>query len=224
MFQARKRRSTLRSWSFASYYLFCNNLIRSRNEYDLLSKKHRWSTTKKTKTRNVLIRKMTTTSCRTIIARMSISTRRSNEISRTIYCAEKTNDTFFQNFSKENFWNKIMMIRTLIISSTKEFSICWKKNTFETTWTRTSRNTSTSARRVIESSSWDTNRMICCNRSLFSRNRNKIERWISSSIYHFRNTKKSCTTRCWWWSIVTSSSICTFHQRKREMLKIWRTH
>jgi hypothetical protein len=26
-----------------------------------------------------------------------------NETSRTIYCAEKTNDTFFQNFSKENF-------------------------------------------------------------------------------------------------------------------------
>jgi hypothetical protein len=214
----------LRSWSFASYYLFCNNLIRLRNEYDFLSKKHRWSTTKKTKTRNVLIRKMTTTSCRIIIARMSISIRRSNEISRTIYYAERTNDTFFQNFSKENLWNKIMMIRTLITSNTKEFSICWKANTFETTWTKTSRSTLTSARHVIESSSWNTNRTTCYNRFLFSKNRDKTERWISSQIWHFRNIKESCTIRCWWWSIVISSSICTFHQRKREMLKIWRTH
>jgi hypothetical protein len=179
---------------------------------------------KRTKTRNVLIRKKTTTSCRTIIARMSISTRRSSETSKTIYCVKRTNDTFFQNFSKENFWNKIMMTRTLIISSTKEFSICWEENTSETTWTRTSRNTSTHVRHVIESSSWDINRTICCNRFLFSKNRNKIERWISSQTCHVRNTKKSCTTRCWWWSIVISSSICTFHQRKREMLKIWRTH
>jgi hypothetical protein len=137
MSRAKKRRSTLRSWSFASYYLFCNSLIRSRSEYDLLSKKHRWSTTKKAKARNVLIRKMTTTSCRTIIARMSISTHRSSEISRTIYCAERTNDTFFQNFSKKNFWSKIMMTRTLIISSTKEFSICWKKKYF---WNNMNKN------------------------------------------------------------------------------------
>jgi hypothetical protein len=130
---AKKRRSTLRFWSFASYYLFCNNLIRLRNEYDFLSKKYRWSMTKRTKARNVLIRKKMKTSCRTIIARMSISIRRSNETSRTIYCVEKTNDTFFQNFLKENFWNKSMMIYTLIISSIKEFSICWKENTSETT-------------------------------------------------------------------------------------------
>jgi hypothetical protein len=99
--------------------------------------KHRWSITKKAKTRNVLIRKKTTTSCWTIIARMLISIRRLNETSRTIYCAEKTNDTFFQNFSKKNFWNKIMMIRTLIISSTKEFSICWKKKYF---WNNMNKN------------------------------------------------------------------------------------
>jgi hypothetical protein len=224
MSQTRKRRSTFRFWSFASYYLFCNNLIRLRNEYDFLSKKHRWSMTKKTKTRNVLIRKKTTTSCRTKIARMSISICRSNETSRTIYCAERTNDTFFQKFLKENFWSKIMMTRTLIISSTKEFSICWKENTSETTWTRMSKNTSTSVQHVIESSSWNTNRTICCNRFLFSKNRDKTERWISSQICHFRSTKKSCTIRCWWWSIVISNSICTFHQKKREMLKIWRTH
>jgi hypothetical protein len=127
MSRERKRRSTLRSWSFASYYLFCNSLIRSRSEYDLLSKKHRWSTTKRTKTRNVLIRKMTTTSCRTVIARMSISTRRSNEISKTIYCAERTSDTFFQSFSEKNFWSKITMIRTLIISNTKNFRFVEKK-------------------------------------------------------------------------------------------------
>jgi hypothetical protein len=137
MSRTRKRRSTLRSWSFASYYLFCNNLIRLRSEYDFLSKKHRWSMTKKAKARNVLISKKTTTSCRTVIARMSISIRRSSETSRTIYCAERTSDTFLQNFSKENFWSKIMMTRTLIISSTKEFSICWKENIFETTWART---------------------------------------------------------------------------------------
>jgi hypothetical protein len=224
MSRAKKRCSTLRSWSFASYYLFCNNLIRLRSEYDFLSKKHRWSMTKKTKTRNVLIRKKTTTLCRTIIARMSISIRRSNETSKTIYCAEKTNDTFFRNFSKKNFWNKIMMIRTLIISSTKEFSICWKENIFKTTWTKTSRNTSTFVQHVIESNSWNTNRTICCNYSLFSKNQDEIERWISSQTCHFRSTKKSCTTRCWWWSIVISSSTCTFHQKKREMLKIWRTH
>jgi hypothetical protein len=220
----KKRNSTFRSWSFASYYLFCNNLIRLRNEYDFLSKKHRWIMTKRAKTRNVLIRKKTTTSCQTIIARMSISIRRSNETSRTIYCAERTNDIFFQNFSKKNFWNKIMMTRTLIISSTKEFSICWKKSISETTWARTSKSTSTSVRHVTKSSSWDTNRTICCNRFLFSKNRNKTERWISLQICHFRSTKKSCTIRCWWWSIVISSSTCTFHQKKREMLKTWRTH
>jgi hypothetical protein len=127
MSRAKKRRLTFHFWSFASYYLFCNNLICLRSEYDFLSKKHRWSMTKRTKARNVLIRKKTTTSCQTIIAKMSISIRRSNETSRTIYCVEKTNDTFFQNFSKKNFWSKIMMIRTLIISNTKKFSICWKK-------------------------------------------------------------------------------------------------
>jgi hypothetical protein len=176
MSRTKKRRSMLRSWSFASYYLFCNSLIRLRSEYDLLSKKHRWNMTKKAKARNVLILKKTTTSCRTVIAKMSISTRRSSETSRTIYCAERINDKFFQSFSKENFWNKIMMIHTLIISSTKKLSICWKENTFETTWTRTLRNTSISARHVIESSSWDISRTICCNRSLFSKDRNKIER------------------------------------------------
>jgi hypothetical protein len=224
MSRAKKRRSTLRFWSFASYYLFCNNLIRLRSEYDLLSKKHRWNMTKKMKTRNVLIRKKTMTSCRTIIARMSISIHLLNETSKTIYCVERTNDTFFQSFSKENFWSKIMMTRTLIISSRKKFSICWKENIFETTWTRTSRNTSTSVRHVIESSSWDINRTICCNRSLFSKDRNKIERWILSQTCHSRSTEKSCATRCWWWSIVISNSICTFHQKKREMLKTWRTH
>jgi hypothetical protein len=116
------------------------------------------------------------------------------------------------------------MIRTLIISSTKERSICWKKNTFETTWTKTSKNTSTFIRFVIESSSWNTNRTTCYNRFLSSKDRNKIERWISSSICHSRSTEKSCTIRCWWWSIVISNSICTFHQKKREMSKIWRTH
>jgi hypothetical protein len=221
---AKKRRSTFRSWSFASYYLFCNNLICLRNEYDFLSKKHRWNMTKKTRTRNVLIRKKMTMSCRTIIARMTISIHRLNEISRTIYCVKRTNDTFFQSFSKENFWSKIMMTRTLIISSTKKLSTYWKKNISETTWTKTLRSMSTFIRHVIESNSWNTNRTTCCNRFLFSKNRNKIERWISSLICHSRNIKKSCTTRCWWWSIVISNSICTFHQRKREMLKIWRTH
>jgi hypothetical protein len=221
---AKKRRSTFRSWNFASYYLFCNNLIRLRSEYNFLSKKYRWNMTKRTKTRNVLILIKTTTSYRTIIARMSISILRSNEISRTIYCVERKSDTFFQNFLKENFWNKIMMIRTLIILNTKKRSICWRKNTSETTWTKTSENTSTFIRHVIESSSWNTSCTTCYNRSLFLKNRNKIKRWISSSICHFRNTKKSCTIRCWWWSIIISSSICTFHQRKRKMLKIWRTH
>jgi hypothetical protein len=224
MSQAKKRRSTFRSWSFASFYVFCNNLIRLRSEYDLLSKKHRWSMTKRTKARNVLISIKTTTSYRTIIARMSISMLRSNETSRTIYCAERINDTFFQNFLKENFWSKIMMTRTLIISSTKKRSICWKENTFEITWAKTSKNTSTFVRHVIESSSWNTNRTTCYNRSLFLKNRDKIERWISSSICHSRSIKKSCTIRFWWLSIVISNSICTFHQRKREMSKTWRTH
>jgi hypothetical protein len=130
----------------------------------------------------------------------------------------------FQSFLKKNFWSKIVMICTLIISSTKEFSICWKENTSETTWTRTSKNTSISARYVIESSSWDINRTTCCNRFLFSKNRNKIKRWISSSICHSRSIEKSCMIRCWWWSIVILNSDCKFHQKKREMLKIWRTH
>jgi hypothetical protein len=151
MSRAKKRRLTFRFWSFASYYLFCNNLICLRNKYDLLSKKHRWSMTKRMKARNVLILIKTMTSCWTKIARMSISTRRSNKISRTIYCVEKTNDTFFQNFLKENFWNKIMMIRTLSISSTKKRSTCWKENTSEKSWARTLKNTSTFVRHVIES-------------------------------------------------------------------------
>jgi carbon starvation protein CstA len=141
-------------------------------------------------------KKKMTTSCRIVIARMSISIRRSNEISRTIYCAERTNDTFFQSFSKENFWNKIMTIRTLIISSMRKLSICWKENIFETTWTKTSRNTLTFVRHVIESSSWNTNRTICCNRFSSSKDRDKIERWISSQTCHSRNKKKSCMTRC----------------------------
>ncbi len=136
----------------------------------------------------------------------------------------KKNDTFFKNFSKKNFWNKITMIRTLIISNMKKFSICWKENTSEATWIKTSRSTSTSVWHVIESSSWDTNRTICCNRSLFSKNRDKIEWWISSQICHSRSTKKSCTIRCWWWLIIILNSICIFHQRKLEMLKTWRTH
>jgi hypothetical protein len=127
----------LRFWSFASYYLFCNNLIRLRNEYDFLSKKHRWSTTKKTKTRNVLILIKMMTSYQAIIARMSISIHLSNEISRTIYCVERINDTFLQNFSKKNFWSKIMMTHTLIISNTKKRSICWKKKYF---WNNMNKN------------------------------------------------------------------------------------
>ncbi len=84
--------------------------------------------TKKTKTRNVLILIKTTMSYRTIIARMSISIYRLNERLKTIYYVEKTNDTFFQNFLKKNFWSKIMMIHTLIILNTKKRTICWKKN------------------------------------------------------------------------------------------------
>jgi hypothetical protein len=43
-----------------------------------------------------------------------------NEISRTIYNAERTNDIFLQICLKKNFWNKITMIRMLIISNTKK--------------------------------------------------------------------------------------------------------
>jgi hypothetical protein len=151
--------------------------------------------TKRTKTSNVIIRLNAMTSNRTLFARKSISISLLNEISRTIYCAERINDTFFQNFLKENFWNKIIMIRTLIISNTKKRSICWKKNISETTWTKMLKNTSIFVRLVIESSSWNTNLTICCKLFQFQKIQDKIEQWISSQICYFRSIEISCTIR-----------------------------
>ncbi len=75
---------------------------------------------KKTKTSNVMIWLNATTSNRTLFARKLISTFLLNEISRTIYCAEKTNNIFFQVYLKKNFWSRITMIRMLIISNMKK--------------------------------------------------------------------------------------------------------
>ncbi len=133
---------------------------------------------------------------RMIFVEKSILIRLLNETLRMICCVEKTNDTFFQNFSKESFSSKIMTIHSRSISNTNARWIFWKENISDSTWTKTSKNTSTRVRFVIESRSWDTNRMKCCNFFRFQKIQDKIERWISSSICRFRNIEISCTIRC----------------------------
>jgi hypothetical protein len=109
--------------------------------------------------------------------------------------AKKTNDTFFQNFLKESFSSKIMTIRSRDISNTNARWIFWKESISDSTWAKTLRNTSTRARLVIESRSWDTDRMKCCNLFRFQKIQDKIERWILSSTCRLRSTEISCTIR-----------------------------
>ncbi len=123
----------------------------------------------------------------------SISIRFSSETLRMICCVKKTNNTFFQNFSKKSFSNKIMTIHSRDISNTNARWIFWKENISHSTWIKTSKNRSTCVQLVIESRSSDTNCIKCCNFFRFQKIHDKIERWILSSTCRLRNIKISCT-------------------------------